>query len=87
MTERLPGGGKAWFVRYRRGASYQLVPCAKEGWLVVAGFLVVNLLAVLLLLPEPTLVRWAAWGTIEIAATVLLIVVAFRTSAPGWRDR
>jgi len=87
MTEKLPGGGKAWFVRYRRGMSHQLAPCAKEGWLVIAAFVAVNLLAVLLLMPEPTPPRWVAWGTIEVIATVLLVVVAYRTSAPGWRDR
>lgn len=87
MTEKLPGGGNAWFVRYRRGMSYQLTPCSKEGWLAVAGFVAVNLLGVLLLIPKPTLVRWVAWGTVEIVATVLLIVIAYRTSAPGWRDR
>ena len=86
MTERLPGGGKAWFVRYRRGMSYQLKPCATEGWLVIAGFVAANLLGGLLLIPEPTPVRIVAFGTVIVVAAVLLVVVAYRMSAPGWRD-
>jgi hypothetical protein len=86
VTERLPGGGNAWFVRYRKGMSYQLTPCSKEGWAVIAAFVVVNLLSVLILIPEPTLLRLVVWGTVEVIATVLLIIVAFRTSAPGWRE-
>jgi len=85
--EKLPDGSKAWFVRLRRGMSYQLTPCSKEGWWVIAGFFAVNLLAVLLLIPEPTLLRWVAWGTVEVVSVLLLLVISFRMSAPGWRDR
>ena len=84
--ERLPDGSKAWFVRVRRGLGYQITPCAKEGWFVLAGFIAVNMLSVLLLIPEPTLLRWIAWSTVILGAAVLLVVIAYRTSAPGWRD-
>lgn len=87
MTARLPGGGKAWFERVKRGASYKLNPCSAEGWLVIAAFVAVNLLSVLILIPEPTPIRLVAWGTVEVVAVVLLIVVAFRMSPPEWRDK
>jgi len=87
MTERLPGGDKAWFVRVRKGASRQLTPCAPEGWMVVGGFVAINLLSVLLLLPQPTPARWIAWTTVTILSAVLLIVIAYRMSPPGWRDK
>lgn len=85
--ERLPGGGKPWFLRYRRGASYQFVPCSSEGWLVIAGYVVVTLLSLPILIPDPTPVRMLLWGIVEVVATVLLIVIAFRMSPPEWRDR
>jgi hypothetical protein len=90
--ERLPGGGKPWFERRKKvrpfGATrWQLVPCAAEGWLVIAGYIAVTLLAVLILFPEPTPVRLVLWGTVEVVATVLLIVIAFRMSPPVWRDK
>ena len=86
MTERLPGGDKAWFVRVRRSASFQITPCSREGWMVVGGFVVVNLLSVLLLIPEPTTGRWIAWGTVTLLAALLLVVIAYRMSPPEWRD-
>lgn len=82
----LPGGGKAWFVRMRRGAKYKINPCSIEGWLVVGAFTVVTMLSVLLLLPEPTPMRFAVWGTVQAAAVILLVVVSLRMSAPLPKD-
>lgn len=87
MEDELPGGGKPWFRRVRRGMSYQLTPCSREGWLVLAGFVAVNLLSVLILIPEPTPARWIGWSVVILVAAVLLVVIAYRMSAPGWRDR
>ena len=90
MTERLPGGGKPWFERRKKvrrvGASWQLVPVSKEGWLVIAGHVAVMLLSMLILFPEPTPMRLVLWGIVIIVATVLLVVIAFRMSPPRWRD-
>lgn len=82
----LPGGDKAWFVRVRRRGKVKINPCSVEGWLVIAAFTVVTLLSVLLLLPEPTPMRFAAWGTVQAAAVILLMVVSLRMSAPLPKD-
>ena len=81
--ERLPGGGKPWFVRVRSATSYKLNPCSVEGWLVVLVYLAVTLASILILFPRPDTVRWVIWGTVEIVSTILLIVIALRTSVPA----
>ena len=92
MTERLPGGGKPWFERRKKirpfgGTRRQIAPCSAEGWLVLGVFIAVTTLSVLILLPEPTLVRFALWGSVQLVAVVLLVVIAFRMSPPVWRDK
>ena len=90
--ETLPGGGKPWFERRRKvrpwGATrWQLMPVSREGWLVILAYIVVLALDTLVLLPEPTPLRLVAYGVVLTIATVLLIVIAFKMSPPGWRDK
>lgn len=93
MTGELPGGGKPWFERRKKvrpfgTTRWQLVPVSKEGWMVIAAYVAVLALdTFVLLLPEPGALRLTLYLTILTVATVLLIVVAFRMSAPGWRDK
>ena len=89
MSEGLPGGGKPWFVRVRRPGvkSFSIKPSSREGWLVVAAYCAASVAVPLLLLtPEPTRARVAAFLLIHATITIVLIVTAFRMSAPLWRE-
>lgn len=91
MTEyRLPGGGRAWFVRRRTATSYQLNPCAPAGWwLTIAFCLFVSVVPTAVLLagsgPQST-VRWVAFGALLMLPTIGFVVAAFRLSVPERRD-
>jgi len=91
MSGRLPGGGKPWFERRRKvrpwGATrWQLNPCSIEGWVMVAGYVAVLAASIFLMLPRPTTGGVTAYVAVVIAASMLLIAIAFRMSAPEWRD-
>jgi hypothetical protein len=86
MTDRLPGGGKAWFVRERTATRYRIQPASKEGWIVTAVYFVGSALSVLLLLPRPTLTGWIVWGVMFAAWNVGLVVLALRMSVPTERS-
>ncbi|MBC9034820.1 hypothetical protein IAG41_20710 [Sphingomonas sp. JC676] len=87
MSEhRLPGGGKAWFVRTRSRTSYKINPCSAEGWWGLIGYTVlmtVSPLAILLMGPQPpSTVHWIIWAVLLLAMTAIFLVLAFRMSAP-----
>ncbi len=70
-----------WFApkRYGYGAG---LPVAWQGWLVLALYLAIVVLAAALLAPN----LWAIFSVV-IPATVILIVVAAQTTRGGWRWR
>ena len=86
MSGELPGGGKPWFVRRKSGLGYSINPSSREGWLVTLAYVVVILAITPLLFLKPPLTGTIAYLTIFTIATVLLLVLTFRMSAPEWRE-
>lgn len=75
----------AWFVRIRRRGSYNVMPCTAQGWLVTAAYVLFALALTPVLVPA-TSVRVAIWIVLFVAATLLFVVVAWRTSSPEADD-
>ncbi len=75
-------GKDAWFVRRRRGASYQIMPRKPQGWLVLFGYVAATLAPTPLLRP-PTAVHVAVWLILIVAMTVLFSLIVWRTSVPA----
>ena len=73
--------GPEWFApkRYGYGAG---VPIAWQGWVVLVLYLTVVIGAVQLFQRKPLVV-----GAIMIPATLLLVLVAAKTTRGGWRWR
>lgn len=69
----------AWFVRRRRGASYNIAPRKPQGWLVLVAY-VASTIAFTPLLRPSTPVHIAAWLILIAAATILFSVIVWRTS-------
>ena len=80
---RLPGGGKAWFVRTRKQHGCSLKPVSFEAHLLTAGYaLAVAAASGLQFGGEPGTAHVVAWATLMAAATFLYVLTALRMSAP-----
>jgi hypothetical protein len=84
-TVQLPHGGKAWFVRKRRGRHCGLAPASVEGHLLTAGYAaVVGAIAWFFArrgeIGAPLL---GAMIVLMLALTFLYILTAWRMSAPA----
>lgn len=81
---RLPAGGKAWFVRRRRGRHCGLAPSSVEGRLLTAFYAFwVGAMVWLVLGDDPGAARLVVFVTIVLASTFLYILTALRMSAPA----
>ena len=79
---RLPGGGKAWFVRTGKGSQCGLKPASREGHLLTAVFaVVVGAIALYFASGDTGATEIAAWVVLTFAAAFLYIVTALRMSA------
>ena len=86
MTQQLPEGGKAWFVR--RGSFWccQFTPVSPAGWILTGAYVLAALALSLILLAEEEkagLAEWIVWGVLFSAATLLFLVTVFRMSVPA----
>ena len=70
---------KPWFVQRRSRTSFALEPNRWQGWAAAAVYVAVALAITPLAEQE----EWLAWGALLIIATLTLILVAWRTSAPA----
>ncbi|MBQ1500828.1 MAG: hypothetical protein IIZ38_21160 [Sphingomonas sp.] len=80
-----PQRADAWFVRTRRGISYNIMPCTRQGWAVTAAYCLFVLLIAPVIDPSSP-VHVAAWLILLPAATLLFALVAWRTSSPAIDD-
>jgi hypothetical protein len=79
---RLPEGGKAWFVRRRRGRHCGLRVASIEGRLLTAAYAAfVTGAAWLLIGEDANTVRVVAFVVLILVATFLYILTAWRMSA------
>jgi hypothetical protein len=83
-TVYLPEGGKAWFVRRKRGRHCGLAPASVEGH-VLTGFYAAAVSAVAWFFARGDMdaPRLAAMIVMMLAATILFILTAWRMSAPA----
>ena len=92
MSEaRLPGGGKAWFVRRGSRWCYQVTPVSPAGWILSAVYVLAAVTISLFFLGDEEragTLEWVGWAVLLTAATILLLVVVFNMSAhAGGRDK
>ena len=81
---RLPEGGKAWFVRRKRGRHCGLRVASIEGRLLTAAYAAFVTGATWLLVDEdPDTARVIAFIALVLVATFLFILTAWRMSAPA----
>ena len=82
MRRELPGGGRPWFVRQRKGrCGYQLAPASPAGWAATAFYVAAVTGAALLLLgDDPRPVAIFAWALLMLVSTALYLLAAFRMS-------
>jgi hypothetical protein len=80
-SRTLPDGSPAWFVRTAAPGQYQLTPCSRQGWIVMAGWAAASLRPVPLALTRRTS-GLIGFTVVEFCLAALLVVVALRTSAP-----
>jgi hypothetical protein len=73
--------GPEWFAAKRYGIGFTL-PIAWQGWLVLLGYIAIVCAAPWLFAPRIYLAL-----SIIVPATVLLLVIAARTTRGGWRWR
>ena len=81
---QLPGGGKAWFVKTRKGRHCGLKPVSAEGRLLTGaygGF--VGAVSWVFADADFRPVLLAVWIALVAAATFLYILTALRMSAPA----
>lgn len=82
QSARLPGGGKAWFVRHGNGRFCNLKPASVEGRLLTGLFAaVVTAISAYFVSNDPDAVEIGAWIVLTFTATFLYIVTAVRMSA------
>ena len=85
MSEaRLPGGGKAWFVRRGSRWCYQLTPVSPAGWVLSVVYVLAAIAISLFFLGDEEMagpLEWAGWGVLLTAATILFLVVVINMSA------
>ncbi|MGJ3647807.1 hypothetical protein ACLB0R_04975 [Sphingomonas sp. GlSt437] len=67
-----------WFVRRRGPLNYGFTPISWQGWVVTAVY-AAALLAIMQLAGAG---RWLEWGLLFSLATLVLVIVALRTSDP-----
>ena len=81
---RLPEGGKAWFVRRRRGRHCGLRVASMEGRLLTAAYAAfVTGASWLLVGKDANTARIVAFIVLILVATFLFILTAWRMSAPA----
>ena len=79
---QLPGGGQAWFVRYRKRWGCGMKPASIEGRLLTAAYAAwISALAWYFASRDVDAVLVALWIAIVIASTFFYIVTALRMSA------
>ena len=78
----LPGGGKAWFVRRKKGSRCDLKPVSGEGFVLTATY-ALWVTGTCWFFAERTLgvAMVVAWIILILAATFLFILTAWRMSA------
>ena len=82
VSYELPGGGKAWFVRRKKGSHCGLKPVSREGFLLTAIYaLWVTGICWFFAERDIGVAMLVAWITLILAATFLFILTAWRMSA------
>ena len=82
VSYELPGGGKAWFVRRKKGSRCDLKPVSREGFLLTAVYaLWVTGVCWFFAERDVGAAMLVAWITLILAATFLFILTAWRMSA------
>jgi hypothetical protein len=83
---RLPGGGKAWFLRSRGRDGCHTKPVSVEGHLLTGAYgLWIAGIAWLLADGDPGTAEIVSAAAIVVASTILYIVTVVRMSAPAAR--
>ena len=81
---QLPGGGRAWFVRYRKRWGCGMKPASMEGRLLTAAYAAwISGLTWYFANRDVDAVLIALWITITVVSTFFYIVTALRMSAPA----
>ena len=73
--------GPEWFSAKRFGIG-SAMPCSWQGWLVTAAYFAIGLGAALAFAKRPLILL-----SIFIPATIIFLLVAWRTTKGGWRWR
>ncbi len=84
--EKLPAGGKAWFVRRGMIWHCQVTPVSPAGWILTSVYALAAIALSLIFLAdedEAGLADWIVWGVLLSAATLLFLVTVFRMSVPA----
>ena len=79
MTRRTPD---IWFPAKRYGWGWGL-PCAWQGWVVLAAYLALLVLAAFVVRPELHMARWIA--SVVVLSLLLIAVCWWKGERPRWR--
>lgn len=86
-TYRMPGGGRAWFVRVKKRLGCGLRPVSREGQLLTGAYAAwVALVTAFFVADDPGTAEIVAAVAILASSTILYIVTALRMSAPASSD-
>ena len=87
-SHELPGGGKGWFVRKKKGGHCGLVPASREGHLLSAAFVMwVTGVSWFFVERDVDVPMLASWIALILAATFMYILTALRMSASETSSR